>query len=71
MLLKRPRQKANHWLANSNLFWVAHAGNERLDTVTTKVFDSVFHQRIDLIGDSIDTPEGYNGSSRTEKWNKL
>jgi hypothetical protein len=28
--------------------------------VITNVFDSVFHQRIDLVGDSIDTPEGYN-----------
>jgi len=31
-----------------------------LDTVITEVFDSVFHQKIDLTGDSIDTPEGYN-----------
>ncbi|GAB1477212.1 hypothetical protein MASR2M70_20500 [Bacillota bacterium] len=43
-----------------DLLWVAHSENERLDTVITDVFDSVFHQKIDLQGDSIDTPEGYN-----------
>jgi len=43
-----------------DLLWVANTENERLDTVITDVFDSVFHQRIDLTGDSIDTPEGYN-----------
>jgi excisionase family DNA binding protein len=42
------------------LLWVANAENERLDTIITTVFDSVFHQRIDMVGDSIDTPEGYN-----------
>ena len=43
-----------------DLLWIAHSENERLDTVITGVFDSVFHQKIDLQGDSIDTPEGYN-----------
>jgi hypothetical protein len=43
-----------------DLLWVAHGENERLEAVVTDVFDSVFHQRIDLVGDSIDTPEGYN-----------
>ena len=43
-----------------DLFWIANDKNESLDTVITDVFDSVFRQRIDLIGDSIDTPEGYN-----------
>jgi excisionase family DNA binding protein len=43
-----------------DLLWVAHSENERFDSVITDVFDSVFHQRIDLVGDSIDTPEGYN-----------
>ena len=43
-----------------DLLWVANAEDERLDTVITKVFDSIFHQRIDLSGDSIDTPEGNN-----------
>ncbi|MCL2106849.1 MAG: hypothetical protein FWH26_07340 [Oscillospiraceae bacterium] len=43
-----------------DLLWVAHREDERLDDVMTDVFASVFHQRIDLVGDSIDTPEGYN-----------
>ena len=43
-----------------DLLWVAHNENEKLDDVITDVFDSVFHQKIDLAGDSIDTPEGYN-----------
>lgn len=43
-----------------DLLWVARTEDEQLDTVITDVFDSVFHQKIDLTGDSIDTPEGYN-----------
>ena len=43
-----------------DLLWVAHSENEALGTVMTDVFDSVFHHKIDLAGDSIDTPEGYN-----------
>lgn len=43
-----------------DLLWIAHRENEQLDKVITDVFDSVFHQKIDLQGDSIDTPEGYN-----------
>lgn len=43
-----------------DLLWIAHDKDETLETAMTDVFDSVFLQRIDLIGDSIDTPEGYN-----------
>jgi hypothetical protein len=43
-----------------DLIWIAHSESECLETVVTDVFASVFHQRIDLTGDSIDTPEGYN-----------
>ncbi len=43
-----------------DLIWIAHAEDERFDTVITDVFDSVFHRQIDLVGDSLDTPEGYN-----------
>jgi len=43
-----------------DLLWVAHSENERFEAAVTDVFDSVFHQRIDLVGESIDTPEGYN-----------
>ena len=43
-----------------DLLWIANAENESLESAVTYVFDSVFHQRIDLVGDSIDTPEGFN-----------
>ena len=43
-----------------DLLWIASSEDELLDTAITVVFDSVFHQKIDLVGDSIDTPEGYN-----------
>ena len=46
-----------------DLLWISNSEDsktERFETVITTVFDSVFHQRIDLVGDSIDTPEGYN-----------
>ncbi|MDR1028307.1 MAG: hypothetical protein LBL63_02685 [Clostridiales Family XIII bacterium] len=43
-----------------DLLWVAHREDERLETVITDVFNSVFRQRADLVGDSVDTPEGYN-----------
>ena len=43
-----------------DLLWIAYDKNETLDSVMTDVFESVFHQHIDLVGDSIDTPEGYN-----------
>ena len=43
-----------------DLLWVANDENEKMDDVITDVFASIFHQKIDLAGDSIDTPEGYN-----------
>lgn len=43
-----------------DLLWIANSRDEQLDQVITNVFDSVFHQKIDMLGESIDTPEGYN-----------
>ena len=43
-----------------DMIWIANSENERFEDAITDVFDSVFHRRIDLVGDSIDTPEGYN-----------
>jgi hypothetical protein len=43
-----------------DLLWIARTKTERLDDAMTDVFSSVFRQCIDLVGDSIDTPEGYN-----------
>jgi len=43
-----------------DLLWIANSRDEKLDEVMTAVFSSVFLQRVDTAGDSIDTPEGYN-----------
>lgn len=43
-----------------DLLWIANSEHEQLGEIITDVFDSIFHQKIDLVGDSIDTPEGYN-----------
>ena len=43
-----------------DLIWIAYSEDEKLATAMTNVFQSVFLQRIDLVGDSLDTPEGYN-----------
>ena len=43
-----------------DLLWIANEKDERLNDVITDVFASVFNQKLDLVGESIDTPEGYN-----------
>jgi len=43
-----------------DLLWIAYDKDETLESAMTDVFGSVFLQRIDLTGESIDTPEGYN-----------
>ena len=43
-----------------DLLWIANTQDEKLSDTMTEVFASVFHQKIDMVGDSIDTPEGYN-----------
>lgn len=43
-----------------DLLWIANDESERMEDIITEVFDSVFRQRIDLIGESLDSPEGYN-----------
>ena len=43
-----------------DLLWIANDEDELLNDVITDVFASVFYQKLDLTGDSIDTPEGYN-----------
>ena len=43
-----------------DLLWIAYSKDEQLEAAMTTVFDSVFHRRTDLVGDSIDTPEGHN-----------
>ena len=43
-----------------DLLWVSKSAEECFEDVITDVFDSVFHQRLDLVGESINTPEGAN-----------
>jgi len=43
-----------------DLLWIANSEGESFSDVITAVFDSVFHKRVDLVGDSVDTPEGHN-----------
>lgn len=43
-----------------DLLWIAYDEDEKSEDIMTDVFKSVFHQHVDLVGDSIDTPEGYN-----------
>lgn len=40
--------------------WIARRGNDRIQDAVTTVFDSVFLDKIDAQGDSVDTPEGCN-----------
>ena len=43
-----------------DLLWIANDKSEKLSEIITDVFDSVFHRKRDMAGESIDTPEGYN-----------
>lgn len=43
-----------------DLLWIAVSAEESMDEAMTEVFSSVFKQKIDMTGDSLDTPEGYN-----------
>ncbi|MDR0500418.1 MAG: hypothetical protein LBG97_04130 [Coriobacteriales bacterium] len=43
-----------------DLLWVAHSKDEQFNEAITSVFDSVFNQQVDMVGESIDTPEGCN-----------
>lgn len=45
---------------SKDLLWIAKSEDEKLSEIMTDVFESVFLQKIDLVGDSVDTPEGYN-----------
>jgi hypothetical protein len=53
---------ANHTRAihPKDLLWIAHTPHERLKDVTTEAFHSIFVQHTDLVGERVDSPEGYN-----------
>jgi hypothetical protein len=44
----------------ADLIWIADGKDDKLEGAMTDVFESVFNKHIDLEGDSVDTPEGYN-----------
>jgi hypothetical protein len=44
----------------SDLIWIADNKDDKLSEAMTDVFKSVFDKQVDVAGDSIDTPEGYN-----------
>jgi len=52
--------KITRGLHPKDLLWIANSKDEKIEMVMTDVFDSVFNKQIDLVGDSVDTPEGYN-----------
>jgi hypothetical protein len=43
-----------------DLLWIADDPTQRYEDAMTEVFDAVFQKHIDLAGDSVDSPEGYN-----------
>ena len=45
---------------SSDLLWIATYKEEPLSNAVTEVFDSIFGKKIDLQGDSVDSPEGAN-----------
>lgn len=51
---------ATHAVHPKDRLWMARGRDDRLEDAVSTVFDEVFHQRIDAVGDSVDTPEGFN-----------
>jgi hypothetical protein len=43
-----------------DLLWIANSEAEQFENLVTKVFESVFLKKIDLTGDTVDSPEGQN-----------
>lgn len=51
---------ATHAVNAKDELWLAHAKSDRFEDALTDVFESIFLQRIDAQGDSVNTPEGFN-----------
>ena len=51
---------ATRAINSKDLLWIAKDPAERFEDVATEVFRSVFTDKKDLQGNSVDTPEGYN-----------
>ena len=47
-------------ISASDMLWITDNADEKFNEAVTDVFDSVFLQKIDAEGDTVDTPEGFN-----------
>ena len=43
-----------------DMLWIARTEDERFADVVSSAFSSIFLKKIDMTGDSVDTPEGFN-----------
>ena len=43
-----------------DLLWIAEKEDDKFEDAITDVFESIFIKKVDMVGDSIDTPEGCN-----------
>lgn len=51
---------ATHAVNPRDQFWIAQNASDQFANATTDVFESIFLNRIDAQGDSVNTPEGFN-----------
>lgn len=51
---------ATHAVNPRDQLWLAKHENDRIEDATTDVFESIFLNKIDAQGDSVNTPEGFN-----------
>ena len=51
---------ATHAINAKDELWLSHSASDRFENALTDVFESIFLQRIDAQGDSVNTPEGFN-----------
>lgn len=51
---------ATHAVHPKDRLWMARNEDDRLEDAVSSVFEEVFHQCVDAVGDSVDTPEGFN-----------
>ena len=51
---------ATHAVNPRDQLWLAKREDDRIEDATTDVFESIFRNKIDAQGDSVNTPEGFN-----------
>lgn len=52
--------EATKAISAKDMLWLADNEGDKMADAVSDVFDSVFRMKKDLVGDSVDTPEGYN-----------